>query len=295
MSYPIASYQTYILRNGTTHTAAAMLGISMGVIGMEILGKRLRDVVTGKKKLEEPFEEYKKSPMAYFLRDLSYAQMGGLLDQFLNPIYISMGKAAVNDGVKVKPQDFPNFSPEIGDVPSFGTLNGIIRQGYQAINGLMKGDSTELLDAAGDLATQGTIGKTPTDILKTLFNLSQATKANIWRQVYAEYGQIDTKNESMMHELIKDTLIENDIMNNYAFDPLKLQKRLPKTIERPMLPKVPKVEIQSQVQSTTPTTKVQSKSKSSSSPITPNVINALVNEKGVSPILVDELIKSMNK
>jgi hypothetical protein len=295
MSYPIASYQTYILRNGTTHTAAAMLGISMGVIGMEILGKRLRDVVTGKKKLEEPFEEYKKSPMAYFLRDLSYAQMGGLLDQFLNPIYISMGKAAVNDGVKVKPQDFPNFSPEIGDVPSFGTLNGIIRQGYQAINGLMKGDSTELLDAAGDLATQGTIGKTPTDILKTLFNLSQATKANIWRQVYAEYGQIDTKNESMMHELIKDTLIENDIMNNYAFDPLKLQKRLPKTIERPMLPKVPKVEIQSQVQSTTPTTKVQSKSKSSSSPITPNVINALVNEKGVSPILVDELIKAMNK
>lgn len=48
-TYPIAAYQMYSIRNGTTHTAAAMIAVALGVMGMEIFAKRLRDVLSGKK------------------------------------------------------------------------------------------------------------------------------------------------------------------------------------------------------------------------------------------------------
>ena len=295
MSYPIAAYQTYILRNGTTHTAAAMLGVSLGIMGMEIFAKRLKDIIQGKKKLEDTYEEYRTSPLAFFLRDLSYSQMGGALDQALNPIYISMGKAAVNDGVKVKPQDFPIFAPEVGDLPAFAVINNILRQGYQAMNGLMKGDPSQLVDGLQNTALQGTVGKAPADMLKMLYNLSSQTKGQLWKQVYSEYGQVDTKNEELMHKLIKDSIIQRDILENYGFDPLKKFNQLPKVMDTPKFIQEPKVDIKSQVQSTTPIVRQSKTTKSNKGQITPNIINALLNEKGVSPILVDELIKEMNK
>lgn len=294
-SYPIAAYQTYILRNGTTHTAAAMLGISLGIMGMEIFSKRLKDTIQGKKKLGDTYEEYRTSPLAFFLRDLSYAQMGGTLDQALNPLYISMGKAAVNDGVKVKPQDFPIFAPEVGDLPAFTAINNILRQGYQAMNGLMKGDPSQLVDGLKNTALQGTVGKAPADMLKMLYNLSSQTKGQLWKQVYSEYGQVDTKNEELMHKLIKDSIIQRDILENSGFDPLKKFNQLPKVMDTPKFIQEPKVDIKSQVQSTTPIVRQSKATKSKKSQITPNMINALLNEKGVSPILVDELIKEMDK
>jgi hypothetical protein len=264
-------------------------------MGMEIFSKRLKDTIQGKKKLGDTYEEYRTSPLAFFLRDLSYAQMGGTLDQALNPLYISMGKAAVNDGVKVKPQDFPIFAPEVGDLPAFAAINNILRQGYQAMNGLMKGDPSQLVDGLKNTALQGTVGKAPADMLKMLYNLSSQTKGQLWKQVYSEYGQVDTKNEELMHKLIKDSIIQRDILENSGFDPLKKFNQLPKVMDTPKFIQEPKVDIKSQVQSTTPIVRQSKATKSKKSQITPNMINALLNEKGVSPILVDELIKEMDK
>lgn len=291
MSYPIAAYQTYILRNGTTHGAAAMLAISLGVMGMEIFAKRVRDILAGKKSAKEQFEEYKVSPLAFFLRDLSYAQMGGNLDQFLSPLYIMAGKQFLNQ--KAKPQDFPvNFAPQIGDLAGLHTLNGLLRQTYQAANGAAKGDPTQIIQGLTSLGTQGIIGKAPADLLKYMYNLAESSKAFAWKRVEAEYGNINSKEENKMHELIKDTLIENDVLENYKFDPLV--RKLPSVIQSPRIPMEPKVDIKANI----PQSSSISSKKTTKSPnnlITPNIINALMNERGVSPLLVDELIKSMNK
>ena len=66
-------------------------------------------------------------------------------------------------------------------------------------------------------------------------------------------------------------------------------------MDTPKFIQEPKVDIKSQVQSTTPIVRQSKATKSNKGQITPNMINALLNEKGVSPILVDELIKEMNK
>lgn len=289
-SYPIAAYQTYIIRNGTTHTAAAMISVALGIMGFEILTKRLKDVIAGKKDLNSTFEEYKKSPMAFFLRDLSYSQMGGLLDQFLNPLYIQGGKALLNKGVKADPKDFPPFAPEVGDIPAFTGINGLLRQLYQATGGLMKGDPTETFDALGNLATEGTVGKYPTDLLKSLFNLQDKTKVASWAKAINEYGKVDP-NEPMMHDLLRDTLIKKFIFEQPEWTPLEDPKMKPMFNRSPEV-KVPKVTLPRPLDIPQPT---KSQPKGRQSPVTPNIINSLINEKGVSPLLVDELIKEMNK
>lgn len=316
-TYPIAAYQMYSIRNGTTHTAAAMIAVALGVMGMEIFAKRMRDVLSGKKNINEVYDEYKNAPLAYFLRDMSYAQTGGILDQFINPFFQILGKSQLPEGRRPDPKDFFIATPQIGDLVGLQGMNDILKQTTQAMSGLGKGSTAQLVDIAGRAITTGTVGKVPADAAQALYNLTSKTKPSIWDSVIQKYSLTNPGYEVEYHDrLMKDItkellegIFNKDIPNPYSPSPIK-QEKLESNINRLNQISQPRIDNNSNIKpigkplspssipsviGTPPRSGRQSQSTQSKSIVTPNLINALMDSKGVSSLLVDELIRNNNQ
>lgn len=284
-SYPIAAYQTYIMRNGTTHGAASMLSIALGVFTLEIVAKRAKDILTGKTTFNDVIDGHEKSPLAYFLQDASYATNGGLLDTFINGIEMIGANQLLNkDGLAQKEVD--RFRPQIPRTEgsaAFGMLNSITRQTYNGLRGAAAGDFSRLGKSGVDAITHGVIGKAPVDIVKAAYEATKSTKFRMFQDLQKELGPITKEDNAVFLKLAKD--IFNTIKGN-TLEPFEYQP----TVKPQGLMVAPDVGFVKETMPNTaglniPSAKVKSKV------FTPTIINALSNQKGVSPLLVDALIK----
>lgn len=218
-NYPLAAFNTYSIRNGTTKTAAAMIALSLGVFGFEIFAKRLRDTLRGKRTLESNYDEYKTSPLAYFIRDGSYAQLGGHLDAALNPLFAMAGKAIAGPG---KAEDFKYVSPEFGVMPQASYVNDLVRQVFQAVNGVTKGDSSEAIDLAGRVATDLSVGRGVKDTAGMILQLMEASKAEVMNQQLHLYGPVSTPVEKAFHDYLMQGIISHYVYGSKEIPEFKM-------------------------------------------------------------------------
>ena len=287
-SYPIAAYQTYIMRNGTTHGAASMMAIALGVFTMEIIAKRTKDILTGKTTFDDVIDGHEKSPLAYFLQDASYASNGGLLDTLITGIeMIGANQALDKSSVSIKEQE--RFRPQVPKVEggaSFSILNSIIRQTFNGIRSAVNGDPSKLINSSMDAVGNGILGKAPVDIIKNLYEQSKTTKFRLWQDVQKELGPITKEDKEAFIKIANELIstLKSNTLPPFEFEPQQQPPQPLRSIPRQNFPK-------ETVPDTSTLRAVTQGSKSSSKFITPTIINALTNEKGVSPLLVDALIK----
>jgi len=219
-SYPLAAFNTYSIRNGTSKTAAAMIALSLGVFGFEIFAKRMRDTMRGKRSMESNYDEYRVSPLAYFLRDASYAQLGGHLDAALGPMFVMAGKSMAPPGTS---KDFKYQAPEFGVMPQAAYVNDLARQTYQAVNGVVtKGDGKEAIDLAGRVAIDMSVGKGVVDTAGMMFNLMEATKAAAINQQLHQYGPVHTPTEEAFHDYLMQGLISHYVYGSTDIPEFKM-------------------------------------------------------------------------
>ena len=293
-SYPIAAFNAYVIRNGTTHTAASMLAVSLGILGLEVFAKRMRDIILGKDEPSKIWDGHKNSPLAFYLQDLSYAQTGGLMDQYLNPLYMILANSTLNPNV-VSDDDKKKWkynAPSMSGA-TFSSLESVIRQTLGAIDGISKGETDKLVNSLTTLGTEGAVGKGPVDIAKMLATLiADKTKIGAWNKVLRDYGPVDSEAESAFFKEVTKKLLNT--MEYNQVKPFEFQPRPEQTQPIRMAPEVP-ANMDRPVSSTyIPTPTISSASKSKGSVFTPTIINALSSQKGVSPLLVDALIKESN-
>ena len=293
-SYPIAAFNAYVIRNGTTHTAASMLAVSLGILGLEVFAKRMRDIIMGKDEPSKIWDGHKNSPLAFFLQDLSYAQTGGLMDQYLNPLYMILAKSTLKPNV-VSEDDQKKWKANAPSMSgaTFSSLESVIRQTLGAIEGISKGDTDKLVNSLTTLGTEGAVGKGPVDIAKMLATLiADKTKIGAWNKVLRDYGPVDSEAESDFFKAVTKKLLNT--MEYNQIKPFEFQPRPEQTQPIRMAPEVP-ANTDRPISSTyTPTPTISSAKKTKGSVFTPTIINALSSQKGVSPLLVDALIKESN-
>lgn len=233
---------------------------------------------------------------------MSYAQTGGILDQFINPFFQILGKSQLPKGMQTDPKDFYIATPQIGDLVGLQGFNDILKQTTQAFSALGKGNPSQLVDLAGRAVTTGTVGKMPADAAQALYGLVSKTKPAIWDSVIQKYNLTNPAHEMEFHkdlmESITKTLLET-LGDDTIENPLTTN-RYPK-VEMPSVSRLNQIN-QPMVEKTmpsvigTPPVRQSSKPTSSGSKlVTPNVINALMDSKGVSSLLVDELIRNSSK
>ena len=294
-SYPIAAFNAYVIRNGTTHTAASMLAVSLGVLGLEVFAKRMRDIIMGKDEPSKIWDGHKNSPLAFFLQDLSFASTGGLMDQYLNPLYMIAANASRNEGV-VSDEDLKKWKANAPSMSgaTFSSLESVIRQTLGAIDGISRGDTDKLVNSLTTLGTEGVVGKGPVNIAKMMATLiADKTKIGAWNKVLRDYGPVDSEAESNFFKEVSKKLLNT--MEYNQVKPFEFQPRPEQAQPIRMAPEVSS-RVDSPVSSGyVPTPTISNAKKTKGSVFTPTIINAISNQKGVSPLLVDALIQQSNQ